>query len=69
MKVIHVVDEEFCAYEHPDGIDNGDSWLVANGEWSDAVIGGVADGLVRNTKRGRYMVHLRIELERIGDLD
>ena len=66
MTLAHVLTEEFLAFEHP-SVDG--SWLVANGVSSDAVIGDIANRLVKNTKEGRYMVTLRIELERIGDIE
>ncbi len=67
--IVHTVDEEFLAFEHPQGKRVGDSWLVANGVWSDAVIGNVADTIVNNTPQGRYMVHMYIEMKRIGDIE
>ncbi len=66
MTLTHRLTEEFLAFNHPK-VDG--SWLVAQGISSDATIGNIADDLVKNTKEGRYMVTLSIELECIGDLE
>ena len=65
MKEI-TVSEDFNCYG-PQGLMQH-SWLVANGPYSDMVIGDVVEEQLRNTTEGVYHATITIRLERLREL-